>query len=540
MMFAFVTLFALFALSPNAVEGMIDVKGWIDKAGINKGDTIPEMRQKFLKRALFETQEYLAVHPGAKPSTYPYFNFIPQLRASVIPDSGTPVTWSASCFSQNTGIATTLPDGSIKLTITASGTPSTEGCYDNYWAFTLTGLEIFHVELAGDKSISWTLPADISDSEKWDLATKGIRIHEQTTDEATSAANLLKTLEIFVPELTKGVDPISARNNVQFMNDYPQFHMRRRDANKTSPPAPEDVHSGDFFGVIRLDGLDPMLAWGMGSSTGHTTVALWMDGELYICESTVTDSYWPTNGIQRTLYATWMQQAKDAGYNVVWAPLSLESRSKFNVTAAIDFFYENEGLDYGYNTLLWGWIDTIKNNYPCIPTDYSSVCLQWELVETLFAIIDRHLPSLSDKIWNQAWNHRIGTTGLDTADIYKTAFDQGITNSAVIPTIPEQDSWLYQTTRNGEPAVGRSMVCCVYVCSTWKAGGLFGDFADDVNCGELTNVDVYSLTVLARTNQQIMGDYTLELNRYNTKTPYAHMAETCESLPPQYNQDPKC
>lgn len=74
-----------------------------------------------------------------------------------------------------------------------------------------------------------------------------------------------------------------------------------------------EVHSGDFLGVIRLDGLDPMLAWAvsagahmlaflivlffkMGSTTGHTTVALWIDGELYICESTVKDSYWPTNG----------------------------------------------------------------------------------------------------------------------------------------------------------------------------------------------------------------------------------------------------
>ena len=38
-----------------------------------------------------------------------------------------------------------------------------------------------------------------------------------------------------------------------------------------------DIHSGDFFGVIRLDGLDPMLAFGMGSHTGHTALALWED-----------------------------------------------------------------------------------------------------------------------------------------------------------------------------------------------------------------------------------------------------------------------
>jgi hypothetical protein len=30
------------------------------------------------------------------------------------------------------------------------------------------------------------------------------------------------------------------------------------------------VESGDMFGIIRLDGLDPLLAYLMGSQTGHT------------------------------------------------------------------------------------------------------------------------------------------------------------------------------------------------------------------------------------------------------------------------------
>lgn len=50
--------------------------------------------------------------------------------------------------------------------------------------------------------------------------------------------------------------------------------MEERDPLSNLPPPAEMVHSGDFFGVIRLDGLDPMLAWGMGSTTGHTTVAM--------------------------------------------------------------------------------------------------------------------------------------------------------------------------------------------------------------------------------------------------------------------------
>ena len=68
------------------------------------------------------------------------------------------------------------------------------------------------------------------------------------------------------------------------------------------------------------------------------------------------DSYWPTNGIQKTPYKTWLKQAEEAGYNVVHVPLSAKSRKLFNTTAAIDFFQSVEGLEYGYINMLWGWL----------------------------------------------------------------------------------------------------------------------------------------------------------------------------------------
>ena len=59
------------------------------------------------------------------------------------------------------------------------------------------------------------------------------------------------------------------------------------------------ISSGDYFAVMRLDGLDPMIMYGTGSHSGHSVVALRMDGELYIVES--QDAwYWPTHRIQRT------------------------------------------------------------------------------------------------------------------------------------------------------------------------------------------------------------------------------------------------
>lgn len=48
------------------------------------------------------------------------------------------------------------------------------------------------------------------------------------------------------------------------------------------------------------------------------------------------------------------------------------------------------------------------------------------------------------------------------------------------------------------------------------------------------------MTILAEKNLQIIGDYTLELNDYHTKAPYAHMAENCPSLAPDYVRSPTC
>lgn len=56
------------------------------------------------------------------------------------------------------------------------------------------------------------------------------------------------------------------------------------------------IQSGDYFAVLRLDGLDPMIMYGTGSHSGHSVMAMRFDGELYIVES--QDSwYWPVHRI---------------------------------------------------------------------------------------------------------------------------------------------------------------------------------------------------------------------------------------------------
>ena len=48
---------------------------------------------------------------------------------------------------------------------------------------------------------------------------------------------------------------------------------------------------------------------------------LFINFQLYLCESNAKSPYWPINGIQCNTYEDWMEQGRKNGYNVVWAPL---------------------------------------------------------------------------------------------------------------------------------------------------------------------------------------------------------------------------
>jgi hypothetical protein len=56
---------------------------------------------------------------------------------------------------------------------------------------------------------------------------------------------------------------------------------------------------------MRLDGIDPMIMYGSGSHTGHSVMALRMEGELYIVESQ-DGWYWPREGIQKNKWSDWI------------------------------------------------------------------------------------------------------------------------------------------------------------------------------------------------------------------------------------------
>ena len=113
-------------------------------------------------------------------------------------------------------------------------------------------------------------------------------------------------------------------------------------------------------------------------------MALRFDGELYIVES--QDAwYWPTSGLQRTPFKQWIKQAREASFNVIWLPLSGKSLLKFDEKAAQDWFFQTQGLPYGYHNFLFGWIDTPMDNIPPLMGD--------EFVPILMSLMDKVIPN---------------------------------------------------------------------------------------------------------------------------------------------------
>jgi len=484
-----------------------------------------------------------------------YFLCLPSYLTFLNPSVSFVTTWSTPCFNNNTAVTAWGKLGMhIQLTISDPVTDpqgnSTE-CKDFYFFADLGFSETHHLG-AGHHSLTWST-AVTPEAVRWDLETNGLRIFRFPVGPEAALENFGQTFALFEPMIVgPGVNVESQLMNAEFLRHYPQFPFPNRPAKSRQVAVDESlIHSGDFIGVIRFDGLDPMIAWGMGGTTGHTAIAMWENGELYIMESTVKSVYWPTNGIQKTPYQQWINQSNMADYNFVWVPLAPEYSTKFNVTAALEFFNMTEGMPYGYHNFIFGWVDTQEDNFPCLPPNYT-FCLTYDLVFVASGLVDRIDKAIGNLMWNQAFSHRLGIP-LDsinsTAGILQyAAIEKGLTFGDLL-TMPEQDGWYYTNPD------GLSMVCDVFVCSMWKAGGLFGDLADSIQCTELTPWDVYSLKFFdgnftlpkecAKADPklpycQLNGRYELILYDYNTKEPYPNMAQNCPGVPPQYIRPANC
>lgn len=213
--------------------------------------------------------------------------------------------------------------------------------------------------------------------------------------------SLLRTLTAFVggvsdkthlPIIGSHVPKYMEKANVEFLRDAMGYDLVERETKKVEIDE-SLIQSGDFLAILRLDGLDPIIMYGSGSHIGHSVMALrfWDDEELYVVES--QDAwYWPTHGLQRTPFKQWMKQAEEASFHVAHLPLKKEIAEKFDEEAARKWFFETEGLPYGYHNFLFGWIDTVRDNLPPL--------LANEFAPVLFAMLEHVIPNTVNIFFN--------------------------------------------------------------------------------------------------------------------------------------------
>lgn len=508
--------------------------------------TLTEQIQKTKESDFNENQQpiYFCGEREDDPEPSDTFNFLPVFVADTTPKNPT-ATFKGMCFQEITMTYEQTSSSSFKLDMDFQNAKSLL-CKELLF---FGNTELYHFDLffrKGKHSLTFNMPT--VDEEK-DVAFGGIKTFLFCEGVKDSIESVMNTLAAFIGGLGANPDKGDLMGshvpkymedaNVKFLGEAMGYVLEKRTTTKVEID-PATINSGDFFSIMRLDGLDPIVMYGTGSHAGHSTMALRFDGELYVVES--QDAwYWPQHNIQRTPWATWIQWAENASFHVAHLPMRADIRAKFNETAAVEFFHQTEGLPYGYHNFLYGWIDTPRDNLPPI--------LPNALVPVVFSAMEHFLKPTTDNFFTEGLNKRLGVEGYNITQIAALAADKQMSVQDVMAMV-EQDGWIYT---GEEPRDGLSYVCSAYVAAMYKAGGLFGD--DEINATEFTPKDVYTLNFYdlnAKRPQacidadpnlpycQLLGNYRMTLPEYSTIEPYAHMNEHCPSVVPDYTRLEGC
>ena len=472
-----------------------------------------------------------------------YFKFAPTFVTYVNPTEVSAYQYSAPCFSQNTISAAIVDDQTITVTLVTEQAASVT-CNDAY----LFATELnFHLTLAFSSGEHTFTFSQLSPDQFNEIVTSGIAVFRFCDHLYNDLPDVLMTVELFlggfglnpsVPIFGSKPPSWMVEANVQFIKDATGYQWEERPVAAQNTVFDLDaslIGSGDFFAITRFDGLDQIIEYGAGSHSGHSVVAGWVDGELYIFESQAA-WYWPRKNIQSNPWKTWVEWANNAGFHVTWLPLKKEYRDQFDMNGAFEWFKTVNNTPYGYHNFMFGWIDTLDTSYPPL--------LSSELLAPAFALVEYLSPSSAELVFTLALNKRLGTENLTVSEISEVIYERNMT-WAELYAIVEQDSWVYPD--------GVSLVCSSFVAAFWRAGGLFGNLT--IQATEFTPRDVYQTTFIDPTPVipqackdldpvnpycQIMGKYRITVPGISTVEIYENMNDHCPSQAPNYFRTPGC
>lgn len=490
------------------------------------------------------------------PLPGPYWRWVPTFLGAAVPNSSTVFTFSSPCFANNTAVATFSSYG-VHVDLTVSNQVGIAGCSDYYLTGTVEWINLVNVITPGTYPIDFPVGKNVLGSGAW-VAREGVRFFRFLDSEPyTTLFEALATISLFIPSLISTPPDIgSTDRNLDFLNRYANISYATRPpsaANLTVDPSL--FQSGDLLAIHRADGLSTLESWGTGATTSHITMFMRdeITNDLWVVESNAKGADWPIDHIQKNLWADWIPMAQAAGYGVVWLPLTATARQNFNVTAAWQFINSTLGKPYGFVEFASTFYDTERDNlpWPATPEAIEVVVAVVAGLDIPFTDPDFGSWNLIDLLFTLSLTFKLGLpygTNITLIEALNIAAGQGLTIGQLVAK-PEQDNWVYGN-------MGLQRVCDAFYCSVVKAGGIFGSLGSSINCAEFENSGVYQLDIfdpapsrpqvcqdtdpLPYTFCQLLGDYRVILPKVGTVSPYAHMMESCPSLPTEYLRTPGC
>jgi hypothetical protein len=548
------TLLALILTSSVTVHDLSDdsIRNKIFKEFENmqenyNADNLPlsEKPENSLKFLGVDIPNYCDIRDNAKSADYYYL--LPVLKAKINSQNDL-YSFNSSCFKENRITIEKLTKEDTIINFESSNSKNFF-CKDSY-IISISNFHNIHTNfMHGAHKIHLK---NLTDEDLLDIKVNGIRIFAFCDGFLSTIHSLLMTLKLFIggmgndpssrlPILKPEVPEYMEKANIDFLERFVGFKMEKRReqyGNIVLDFDEKEIKTGDFIFIFRLDGLDPMIMLGTGSTAGHSAVAAWIDGELHIIESQ-DGWYWPKRGIQRNKWSIWKQWAHNADFHVAILPLKEEYRKKLDTEKAIKWFEEKaEGLNYGYHNFLFSWVDTPDKNMPNI--------LQLETAIMVFSLLEKISRSTVDLIIGEALNQRVGTKD---KKIHEVAYEAAKRNQTLeeLMAMPEIEGWDYSD--------GHNYVCSCFVIAFYKNGGMFDDM--EINSTEFTPKDVYQLNIFDRSYKnnrpsicqeadpdlefcQVMGKYKIQIPGYSTIKPYSRMNERCPSQAPDFIRPDGC
>lgn len=541
-----------------AAAAAIDVDSVMARVNDIKNPTLRTMAQETMQLLASslptDAQQLAAIEASSTDSTWcpakSYWQFVPAQVATFSPSSPS-VSWNGDgCFQDMSVNAKWISGTEAEITITGSN-PTSLLCSDSYLVTTPYGAKFaILTSLTPSHTVKWTAKSGTLEGQYAKI--NGLQLYVLPCGLIGSIESLLKTISLFDAPTTAEL----FSNNAAFLRQMnvwgPDTGVFNRTIDYTA--LKQYVRSGDYVAILRLDGLDPLIMWGVDGRTGHSAIAVHRDGVLHICESTDKNPFGPVYfpppyGLICHTWDEWMPLAHAAGFAVSVLPIADQFSNGFSEDAFWAWFDRVAGQPYGYHTFLFSFLDTADpfTNLPQpLTLDFAAMVLNY--LDHLLPNTTQGVSVFSTMTWGL--NYRLGTNCGTLSCILDHVTSNAMSNKhprnvAEAVSMPDNDAWTF----NGN----YSFVCSAFAAHGYKTalGASFpvwhGISSTEQSPRDNYEMGIYNATYFNEQNCpggfqkgdaqsnggycQIMGPYDMILNGYNSVTPlYQGLNNHCGRL----------